>query len=608
MNFEGAVPVNAYYCDYLYDSETTFDMDTFNDNVKNIKLIYDTDCNEDLIFEDFIFCAYYAQKQFDPDGIFTKIECEYVDDSGTLTTLPMTKFVYDQDEYPGVKNWNCTLTNVASVNGLKIKINVEDDLGNTGSMDYVFPLERTIESIQTSGNTKSVTLSKMPDTPNYGLIIYKGVDEDDNSWKAYYDDITQFDIVKGYEYYYIANDSGYLTSELSSLYTYNSDFSIPDYVIDFVGEPGIQAAESGMTTIKVTIPQEAWSYYDNIFVKHKYDSYERYSYFESNATQLTITTYTKNLFQFDNTITVFGEKNKKCKQGESKSITVSNENDNVAPKIYNDNWHWPQYGDINYLNIIFQEEETNIQSITFNGKSCAFTKSGNKYTVKLNVYDCIDYSTPQQPIWNFNLVATDEAENSGVLDQADEYIIKSTSPSIQTKDSSGITFQRSSSGGIIFYYFNTSSKKWILSNLWTMGANEKKYTTKNQFIIVRGLYSSPKYYYTGLDSSYNFKNSGKYDYILANGSSKSSVVVSSDAPVFVHTVVTTYPYDTCQYWTVDDWEFYKKTIGDEQFNYDGWEQQKYTILVDEINQYECYVVIAHFADGTSAMSDVMVKY
>ena len=141
-----------------------------------------------------------------------------------------------------------------------------------------------------------------------------------------------------------------------------------------------------------------------------------------------------------------------------------------------------------------------------------------------------------------------------------------------------------------------------------MGANEKKYTTKNQFIIVRGLYSSPKYYYTGLDSSYNFKNSGKYDYILANGSSKSSVVVSSDAPVFVHTVVTTYPYDTCQYWTVDDWEFYKKTIGDEQFNYDGWEQQKYTISVDEINQYECYVVIAHFADGTSAMSDVMVKY
>lgn len=606
VDFGGAIPVNAYYSEDYYE-EKDFDMDYFNENVKNIKLIYDIQCNYDLIFEDYIFCAYYGHKIFDPDGIFTKIECEYIDDDGVLTSLPMTKYVYDQNTYPDVKNWNCTLTNVQSVNGLKIKINVEDDLGNTGSMDYVFPLERTIESVQTNGNTKTITLSEMPDTPSYGLIIYKGINDGDDDWKAYYDIITQFNIEEGYEYYYIANDSGYLTSELSSLYTYNSNFSMCDYEIGFVEEPEIQTAENEKTNIIVKIPQEAWDYYDKIFVKQNYSTYTRYYYFESDATQLTITTNTKTLFKYDNSITVFGEKNKICKQGETKAITVTKINDNIAPSFSNDSWHWPQNLDIDHLYIKIKEEETDIKSITFNGKSYPYTQDGANYKVVLNLYDCIDYSTPQQPIWNINLVATDKADNSGILDRTDEYVIKNEVPIIKQKNASGITFKRVSDGGIIFEYFNETSKKWMLTG-YTMGSGELECKIKNKFLKVRALYSSPKYYYTGLDSSYEFKNSGKYDYILANGSSKESVVVSSDAPVFVHTVVTTYPYDTCKYWTVDDWEFYKKTIGDEQFDFTARDQQKYNIPVEQINQYECYVVIAHFADGTSAMSDVMVKY
>lgn len=66
----------------------------------------------------------------------------------------------------------------------------------------------------------------------------------------------------------------------------------------------------------------------------------------------------------------------------------------------------------------------------------------------------------------------------------------------------------------------------------------------------------------------------------------------------------------CKNWEIDDWEFYKKTIGDKVIPNDtgNWKKDKYDIPLNEIETNQCYVVIAHFADGTTAMSDVMIKY
>ena len=120
-------------------------------------------------------------------------------------------------------------------------------------------------------------------------------------------------------------------------------------------------------------------------------------------------------------------------------------------------------------------------------------------------------------------------------------------------------------------------------------------------------HSVPLYFYTG-----SKQNSGNYDYFTPNGREKYSLRVVSDAPAFVHTIVTKYPLDECQNWTVADWEHNHKHIGDKYMNFNPDTNsepipQKYNIPVNQMDQGDCFVVIAHFADGTSCMSDVMVK-
>ena len=115
--------------------------------------------------------------------------------------------------------------------------------------------------------------------------------------------------------------------------------------------------------------------------------------------------------------------------------------------------------------------------------------------------------------------------------------------------------------------------------------------------------SAPFYFYTG-----SSKNSGDYDYILANGSSKSTLLVASDAPTFVHTLVTKHPLSECRDWTVGEWEHNHRHIGDKYMDFStNPTAKKYTIPVGEMEAGDCYVVIAYFADGTCTMSSVMQK-
>ena len=115
--------------------------------------------------------------------------------------------------------------------------------------------------------------------------------------------------------------------------------------------------------------------------------------------------------------------------------------------------------------------------------------------------------------------------------------------------------------------------------------------------------SAPYYYYTG-----STKNSGRYDYIIPNGKDKSTVLVASDAPTFVHTLITKHSLSSCETWTVDEWEHNHKHIGNQYMDFTGNSTaQKYRIPVSDMDSGDCYVVIAHFADGSSAMSEVMVR-
>ena len=117
-------------------------------------------------------------------------------------------------------------------------------------------------------------------------------------------------------------------------------------------------------------------------------------------------------------------------------------------------------------------------------------------------------------------------------------------------------------------------------------------------------FGTPFYVYTGEARN----GDGKYDLLLANGNSNDSVAISSDGPVFIHTLVTTKPYSECSSWNVIEWETNHKHIGDKYIDFStDIRNQRYNIPMGEITKGECYVVVAHFANGKSLMSEVMQK-
>lgn len=121
--------------------------------------------------------------------------------------------------------------------------------------------------------------------------------------------------------------------------------------------------------------------------------------------------------------------------------------------------------------------------------------------------------------------------------------------------------------------------------------------------------SEPLYICIGDDQDNDFESSGNYDYILPIEGSNNSVLVASDATTFVHTLVTKKSYEECKDWDIETWEHHRKHIGDYQFNFSStnYNAQRYRIPVGEIHDDECYVVVAHFANGETARSKVFQK-
>ena len=116
-------------------------------------------------------------------------------------------------------------------------------------------------------------------------------------------------------------------------------------------------------------------------------------------------------------------------------------------------------------------------------------------------------------------------------------------------------------------------------------------------------FSAPTIFYTGTAGS------GNYDLLMKNGQSTSTLAVQSDAPVFVHTLVTKKPYSECKNWSAEKWEYLHKHIGEKYLDFSSTEHtaRRYNIPVNQIDQGDCYVVIAHFSDNHTEMSEVMVK-
>ena len=131
------------------------------------------------------------------------------------------------------------------------------------------------------------------------------------------------------------------------------------------------------------------------------------------------------------------------------------------------------------------------------------------------------------------------------------------------------------------------------------------FPTANTFLkILNNEYGCghPFYYYNG-----TYTGEGQYNGIYKIGNSKSAIGVCSDAPVYVHTLVTKVPYEICKDWDHLEWEYNKKSLNEEVLEFTTPVQQRYTIPVDSMDPGDCYVVIAHYANNAIDVSEVMQK-
>ena len=136
--------------------------------------------------------------------------------------------------------------------------------------------------------------------------------------------------------------------------------------------------------------------------------------------------------------------------------------------------------------------------------------------------------------------------------------------------------------------------------------NNSTFFPLNKFYKIEGSYTNyepaPQYYYFG------DQNSGECDFIFKNGNLKNSFIISSDAPVFVHTLATIKPYSECSDWSIDEWEQFHKEIAPKLLKYDtNPAPKRYDVPLNELKDYQCYCVIAWFADGSYIMSEVYEK-
>lgn len=122
-------------------------------------------------------------------------------------------------------------------------------------------------------------------------------------------------------------------------------------------------------------------------------------------------------------------------------------------------------------------------------------------------------------------------------------------------------------------------------------------------------YFIPRVYY---EHEANSTYTGGYDFLISNPGNSKSVLVMSDGPVFLCTYSASISYEEALTWSTEAWEHYTRATNEtimDDFSVDH--ELKVHFTEDQDNQVpkgHCFVVVAYFADGTKAKSDVFIKY
>lgn len=622
-----------------------FDMEMYENELRDIKFIYyDYDYEkygedvDELINENYVFWPEYGYKYINPEKVFKSIKCQYYKDNGDLATGELVAQAYTEEGYETAIKWHYTIpeTDVADLNHLKIKIIIEDIIGNTYSEDYTFPGRTVVASDDEIFYSSSwseyrrriLKLSETDDAEVPGLIVFKS----GNSWKTKYFWSNNIELKQDYlpigtEYYLVSTASDTLTAPLNEKFVVGGATS-GTHPIEY-DKISYELKEDEKILIDIKIKDNSINYFDSIFAKtgdeddeiHELATY----YLSKGEKSIKFLQNTSYLFSDPQKIILYGIKDGVCSISEDIHIQkfTDPKYDNISPFI---EWRGIDIRFPEYYYFLPQDRQSGVSRISINDitfdypvttddkhYSYIVNYNNNKISLQpveiekglwnstrdgvilLPLYDIIDYSLGF-PCINLEIKVYDKANNV-YTKKINEKIIQETPVTI-TNDINSNQWYLSKQNYNVSTYINNNWKH----RYFGLGVSRYYSSISNYFVRLYDECSIPTYYYK-TSSTHDYSN----DSLALTGSS-TQMRVSSNDPVLVQTIVTPRSYSVCKDWSKEEWMFFKKIVDDEVFNLNSSNKRAtYNIPLDQINQDECYVVIAHFADGSSIISDVMVK-
>lgn len=583
-----------------------------------------------------------------------KLYCKYIDKNGQLKTQEFTAF----DEQKGYRSLDMDMD---TIYGESITIIAEDDFGAQGSFSVTFP-PRTEGHIYTYGdNFYMLNVSQ-----HKGYLV--GAELDENDIETGRVDFTncffggQFNEPDYYDklwFFYWSYDE-YGNALCSDFFDWNSSDSEELEITDYE----ITKDENNHVIITFNFAEDTWEKFDEIRLYPTNWNYNHY-YYEGNIEEEHIIekgtmsyTYTRGdnyytnssgLYYFYKTQTYYNYGSfdfaayKKGYLLGSKIISFDElgidetEYDDKPPKIeiidaesldkitfiaediLDGSGPVAEGGTIKFYNTKTGQFDKTLnlveRDIDKNGTTIKQCYASVKISdiQKYIVYDGKNMKLP------YTYTVKDAAGNI-TQDCSSEVAINICSAYCSTINLENNYFTLNSYGTYSIYKCDVQHREWdiIPLNDSTGGYSSKNlyvnteiytdtledsfikfcvYRNKTQTDNKKPAWSAPRYKYTGR------KGTGENNYIIKNGNDH-SVVVCSDAPVFIHFYQTNVSYDICNDWTVDQWLFW----GEETFwsnaiidFEEGNTTPKVYSFGSSFMNYN-YVIFAEFANGVQIMT------
>lgn len=591
--------------------------------------------------------------------------CSYKDKNGRQRT---EEFTYPDAEwkelhYPG-DDWNngdiekIVTLDVDSLHGLSVKVTISDDIGNQKVIDFTFP---DVPPIQVTGKT-DVSAQVEYIAPAAESIVRSWIENGEEKSINIGKSSSKFTetISSGTNYKLrtvIGND------DMLIIGPYGSEFS----VASLTGSSEIPAVELAAQKYRLNKSSSFSSDHiinitvclkDNTWTNNKYDSVimvvpglqvskteTRLHEISYGSTEYTLQADAETLTKSAKEINLYGIKNGSVSQSSSFTIEkiTSPDYDVEAPRLYRQRVGIDSY---KYFVTDLLSEPQSLALLTANGNKIMLADRAKGY----------DFSEILTfPVWYINEEAIDDYLYYEVTDTKGNSVIRKSERSTNTKedfsalvyDSSSGKWKFSSGGGSTHYAsifkLQSTDPEWslkfnhninyfssntafafddnsfikLVSHSGYLGKGQQAYCDENPY---EGMDMTPENGYFGSPSC-NYL--GAIQYFYATSSSISSlpenryfderdngtIFVASDCPTLLYTAGTKKSLAECSSWSVKDWDNWHFATGEKVFDFSPTDryQKKYTVPVEQVRDAgcKCYVVVAHYADGSSQLSQIM---